>query len=37
VRRIGAALLFEWMWRETGCREVIATLAAKRSHRLALE
>jgi Transposase DDE domain len=37
VRRVGPALLFERLWVETGCREVIASLAGKRGHRFALE
>jgi len=28
VRRIGSALTFERVWEETGCRQVIASLAA---------
>jgi hypothetical protein len=37
VRRIGPALLFERLWQETGCQDVIAGLARKRSHRFAVE
>jgi hypothetical protein len=37
VRRIGPALLFERLWTETGCQEVIASFARKRGHRFALE
>jgi Transposase DDE domain len=37
VRRIGPALLFERLWQETGCQEVIAGLARKRGHRFAVE
>jgi hypothetical protein len=37
VRRIGPALVFERLWAETGCRAVIAELAGKRKHGLALE
>jgi hypothetical protein len=37
VRRIGPALLFDRLWAETGCQEVIAGLARGRGHRFALE
>ena len=37
VRHIGPALVFERLWVETGCRDVIASLASKRGHRFALE
>jgi hypothetical protein len=37
VRRIGPALLFERLWRETGCHSVITALARGRGHRFALE
>jgi hypothetical protein len=37
VRRIGPALLFERLWQETGCQDVIASLARGRGHRFALE
>ena len=37
VRRIGPALVFERLWEETGCRDVIAALASGRGHRFALE
>jgi hypothetical protein len=37
VRRIGLALVFARLWEETGCRAVIADLAAKRGHKFALE
>ena len=37
VRRIGPALLFERLWTETGCQDVIASFARKRGHRFALE
>jgi hypothetical protein len=37
VHRIGPALLFERLWQDTGCRDVIAALAGKRGHRFALE
>ena len=37
VRRIGPALLFERLWRETGCQDVIAGLARKRGHRFVVE
>jgi hypothetical protein len=37
VRRIGPALTFERVWEETGCRQVIASLARGRGHRFALE
>jgi hypothetical protein len=37
VRRIGPALLFERLWQETGCQDVIARLARKRGYRFALE
>ncbi len=37
VRRIGPALVFERLWEETGCRAVIADLAAGRGHKFALE
>ena len=36
-RRIGPALLFERLWQETGCQDVIASLARGRGHRFALE
>ena len=32
VRHIGPALLFERLWQETGCQDVIAGLARKRGH-----
>jgi hypothetical protein len=32
VRRIGPALLFERLWKETGCRAVITELSGKRKH-----
>ena len=35
--RIGPALTFERVWVETGCRQVIASLARGRGHRFALE
>ena len=37
VRRIGPALLFERLWQETGCQDVIAGLARKRGHHFAVE
>jgi hypothetical protein len=37
VRRIGPALLFERLWAETGCQNVITTLARRRGHRFAIE
>lgn len=37
VRRIGPSLVFERLWQETGCGEVIADLAASRGHKFALE
>jgi hypothetical protein len=37
VRRIGPALVFERLWQETGCREVVETLASDRKHGFALE
>jgi hypothetical protein len=37
VRRIGPALLFERLWQETGCQDVIESLARGRGHRFALE
>ncbi|MGH8732311.1 MAG: IS1634 family transposase [Burkholderiales bacterium] len=36
-RRIGPALAFERLWRETGCRAVIEALAAERGFGFALE
>ncbi len=37
VRRIGPALVFERLWQECGCREIIETLAGGRKHGFALE
>ena len=37
VRRIGPALVFERLWSETGCREVVERLAGDRKHGFALE
>jgi hypothetical protein len=37
VRRIGPALVFERLWAETGCRDVIEELARPRQHDFALE
>src|ERR1022692_2748149 len=37
ARRIGAALVFERLWEETGCRDVIENLARARHHDFALE
>ena len=37
VRRIGPALLFDRLWAQTGCQDVIATLARRRGYRFALE
>ncbi len=37
ARRIGPALAFERLWRETGCRSVIEDLTAERGFRFALE
>ncbi len=37
VRRIGPALVFERLWQQTGCRDVIETLARERKHAFALE
>jgi hypothetical protein len=37
TRRIGPALAFERLWRETGCRAVIEALAADRGFGFALE
>lgn len=37
VRRIGPALVFERLWEETGCRDVVETLAGDRKHGFALE
>jgi transposase len=37
VRRIGPALAFERLWEETGCRNVIESLARTRHHDFALE
>jgi hypothetical protein len=36
-RRIGPALVFERLWEEIGCREVVETLAGARKHDFALE
>src|SRR5262245_43246117 len=35
--RVGPALVFERLWEETGCRAVVAELAAKRKHGFGLE
>jgi hypothetical protein len=35
--RIGAPLLFERLWRDTGCRAVVAELAAERKFEFAVE
>src|SRR5258705_7902417 len=35
-RRIGSALLFERLWEQTGCRQVIQELAGARKHGIAL-
>ena len=35
--RIGAPLLFERLWRDTGCRAVVAALAAGRKFEFAVE
>jgi hypothetical protein len=37
ARRIGPALVFERLWEETGCREVVEDLAGSRKHGFALE
>ena len=37
VRRLGPGLVFERLWRETGCRAVIEVLAGRRKHGFALE
>ena len=37
VHRIGPALVFERLWKETGCAAVIADLAGKRGHKFTLE
>ena len=37
ARRIGPALVFERLWEETGCREVVENLAGSRKHGFALE
>src|SRR5271154_2711345 len=37
ARRIGAALVCERLWEETGCRAVIEALAGARKHDFALE
>src|SRR6202790_3614797 len=37
ARRIGPALAFERLWEETGCRDVIESLAGARHHDFALE
>ena len=37
VRRIGPALLFERLWQETGCQDVVTGLVRKRGHRFAVE
>ncbi|MGA9028013.1 MAG: hypothetical protein WB440_18310, partial [Steroidobacteraceae bacterium] len=37
ARRIGAALVFERLWEETGCRAVIESLAGSRRHDFPLE
>jgi hypothetical protein len=37
ARRIGPALVFERLWEETGCREVVEDLAGARKHGFALE
>jgi hypothetical protein len=37
VRRVGPALLFERLWAETGCQDVITGLARRRGYRFALE
>ena len=37
VRRVGPTLVFERLWEETGCQDVIASLARRRGHRFALE
>jgi hypothetical protein len=37
VQRIGPALVFERLWEETGCREVVEKLASDRKHGFALE
>ena len=37
ARRIGAALVFERLWEESGCRGVIEGLAGARNHDFALE
>jgi hypothetical protein len=37
VRRIGPALVFERLWEETDCRDVIADPAGERSHKFAVE
>src|SRR5271165_3774874 len=37
MRRIGPALAFERVWRETGCRGVIERLARARKHDFSLE
>ncbi len=37
VRRIGPAMVFQRLWEETGCRDVIADLAKGRGYKFALE
>ena len=37
ARRIGPALVFERLWKETGCREVVEDLAGSRKYDFALE
>ena len=37
ARRIGPALVFERLWEETGCRDVVESLASSRKYDFALE
>ena len=37
ARRIGLAVVFERLWRETGCREVVLDAAGARKHGFSLE
>src|SRR5450432_3600267 len=37
ARRIGPALVFERLWQETGCRDVVESLAGSRRHDFPLE
>jgi hypothetical protein len=37
TRRIGAALIFERLWRETGCQAAIASLLRERHYEFPVE